>query len=365
MIEQYFLYKVYLSFRILQAIVAIVFNLVILICVGRFKYLRSTANLLVGSLALTDFLHALTSLAIPLRFLPFPWFMKAKLCIFGTTGEIITVHTELVSFAILAAERWNSLLAKLNRSKKWSRVKVLTITIICWMLICMWNIGMAIFKSKHTPEGTPCTVFSYFPSYFVFVGFSVFPIATLIIAFFYMRIACVARSSTNQVMAADAATTNEQMIKNDLRITKMMAKVVGIFFALYCPFFVVAISISDTSPMWLRVLYYISILVYDVNFWINPIIYAWSDKKFRKALEDLLPRVLTNCWKTTGVASASVSPMNQVDTGANEAGTSGTRSSQMAQLDVIRRYGNKNNEPGTISVSLESSVSPGSEGPNQ
>ena len=300
--EDSILYEVYFICRVLQSSCAMVLNLVILICVVRYKYLRSSANLLVGGIALTDFLHALaTAVFLPLHFWTSQWAYRSAICLIGMTSEAVTIMLELVSFAALAMERWNSLLAKLNRSKKWTSKQVFSVTLLLWTVICVWNIAVAILKDIQPTEGMPCVVDVYFPPYYLYVGISVFLLSSATIAYFYGHIACIACSSAQQVATTAPPTMAQQLIRYDLNITKMMVKVVGVFFCLYSPSLIIAFTMTKRTPAWHRVLYYVGILIYDINFWINPIIYAWGNKNFQKAFEDLLPPWLTRFCKKPNV----------------------------------------------------------------
>ena len=345
-------FKAYYGCRIFQSICAMVLNLVILICMVRYKYLRSSANLLVGGIALTDFLHALaTAVVLPLRFLPLQWAGRSAICLTGMTSEAVTVMLEMVSFAILATERWNSLLAQLNKRKKWTTKQVFIVTLLLWVVICVWTIGVAIFKDIQPAEGMPCVVDMYFPKYFAYVSMGVFLLSTGTIAYFYMHVACIICSSAQRVAAAAPPTMAQQLIKHDLKITKMMAKVVGVFFCLYGPFFFIAFTISKRSPPWHRVLFYVAVLIYDINFWINPIIYAGGNRNFQKAFEDLLPQWLTRLWKKPNV------PVNTHPVNAITPGPSGTDSRETVQLQVKPVNVMVNNTVGTNFLTINSGTS--------
>ena len=350
--EDTILYKLYFACRIFQSICAMVLNLVILICVVRYKYLRSSANLLVGGIALTDFIHALaTAVVLPLRFLPLQWAGRTAICLTGMTSEAVTIMLELVSFAVLAMERWNSLLAKLNRSRKWTTKQVFSVTLLLWTIISVWTIGVAIFKDIQPAVGMPCVVDVYFPKYFAYVSMGVFLISSATITYFYGHIACITCSSAQRVAAAAPPTMAQQLIRHDLNITRMMAKVVGVFFCLYGPFFFIAFTISKRSPAWHRVLFYVAVLIYDVNFWINPLIYAGTDKKFQKAFEDILPQRLTKLWKKSDV------PVNIFPVNAITPGPSGTGHSEAVQLQVKPVNVMVNNTVGTNFLTFNSGTS--------
>ena len=81
-------------------------------------------------------------------------------------------------------------------------------------------------------------------------------------------------------------TRGQQSVgRRHIRLTKMLALVVGLYVALYVPH-VVLVLVTDRGD--LVGLVQAAVLISDINFWINPLIYAWKSKDFRKAFKKIL-----------------------------------------------------------------------------
>ena len=265
-------------------------NLLTLVCVCKFRYLRTPANILVANIAFSDLVHGLVPFVIIMRFFSLAESATHVLCQAGIFIELITTSSEVGCFALLAMERWNGLRAQLNRSKKWSIQRTAILVGCLWMIVIGW-LTMLNVRYVHVTGPLNCTVYDYYPAFSLYVGGIFFILTSLIIFIFYGSIAWIAYSSHNQTAEVPSAVQIQQGRKKEMRITRMMAMVCGVFFTLYSPAVLTVMFMSSQSPQWLQNLYYVTVIICDVNFWINPLIYAWRDKNFNKAFCSILAPV--------------------------------------------------------------------------
>ena len=284
------LWQFYITTRVCNSIAAMLCNMLTLVSFVKFKYLRSSANILVANIALSDFLHGLVFIFLIVRSFVVTPLETRMLCMTGLIIEIATLYTELGSFMFLAIERWNSLLALLNKRKKWGNQRILIIVGCMWVMATTWTISVCVLYADSSVV-KPCIGSQYFPPFFVNVTVGFFILTTLTVFIFYGGIAWQARKSHTQVAADAPSTSQMQTRKRDMQITRMMAMVCGVFFALYCPMLLMSFVMSPRSSDWHRGIFYVTVLFYDVNFWINSVIYAWRDKNFRKAFNTILKRI--------------------------------------------------------------------------
>ena len=264
----------------LQGAAAILSNLLTLICVFKYKYLRTSPHILIGSLALNDFLHGFSILLRAVH---------KSLCLTGYTIDMITTAIQFMTYSLMAFERRQSLHSLLHNKTKWTIKKTLVLVLISWALgiVCV----VTMIQIAEIPPGVACEELDrYLPKWYIniFLGFTIF--ASLLTVINYGSIGLMICSSNHQVTSHMPFTMQQlQRRKSNIRIAKMVAMVFGVFFALYCPVSVTLVLIDAASPAWFRVLYYISPIIYQTNFWINPFIYARRDEKFKKAFKMLLP----------------------------------------------------------------------------
>ena len=291
-------------------------NLLTLVCVCKFRYLRTPANILVANIAFNDFVHGLVPFLIIMRFSSSTESAAHGLCMAGLLIQVITTCAGLGCFALLAMERWNGLRAQLNRGKKWSIQRTVILVGCLWMVVIGFYTWLNVqYVSVTNPRN--CTLYEYYPTFSSYVGGVFFILMFLITLIFYGSIAWIAYSSHSQVVEVSSAVQQQLARKKDMRITRMMAMVCGVFFTLYCPVLLTLMFMSPQSPQWVQDIYYVNVIIYDINFWINPFIYAWRDKNFHKAFCSILAPVqslFTRCGHHLG---GTVNPVSDLSGGTN------------------------------------------------
>ena len=266
-----------------QGTAAMLFNLLTLICILKNKYLRTGPHLLIGSLTLNDFLHGF-SLVIPT--------IHKSLCLTGFILEMITVAIQFMTYVLMASERRNSLLSLLKNKRKWSMTKTFTLVVTSWILGIGFIVTMILIAE--IPPGVECVdIDANIPKWFlnILVGFTLLTSTVTLIN--YGSIGLMIRSSNHQVTSHMPLTMQQiQRRKSNICVAKMMAMVFGVFFLLYLPVLVTSPLVNLAIPSWFNEIYYSTLIIYQLNFWINPFIYAWRDKQFKKALKALLPKCI-------------------------------------------------------------------------
>ena len=99
-----------------------------------------------------------------------------------------------------------------------------------------------------------------------------FWVLTVLIFLLYAKIAQTACRQSRQVKSEGHSNSET----GDKKITKMMAMVLGVYFILNVPTNLCGIFGFQTLTL-------IFVLMFDINVWINPVIYYLKNKDFRKA----------------------------------------------------------------------------------
>lgn len=285
--------------RVLQSSMAFLVNLITIISMCKFPFLRTSSNIFVASLALTDLLHGLVSVfGLSMReiWTTNNWLWFKNSCYFSITCSAILIVVQLMTFTLISIERYISLKACASGGKPLTLKKAWIMVGLSWSFSIVYFCILLLFARKEV-EKKPCAVDSYFKPIMSYSGAILFICCTLITIIFYVKIACLVRQSGRQVSQHNAIQNTAQVTrrKKEKRITLTMAMVVGLFFVLYSPLVFTLVTLNANSTMEHRVIYYVTLIVCDVNFWINPVIYAWQNKAFRKAFRLLLGQFLRAC----------------------------------------------------------------------
>ena len=290
----------YVGIRLLQGCLAVVGNSFTIISVARFQSLRTASNILIANLGLCDLMHGLVILIVfPIRTFIDAWEVRHPSCLLLVGLEVLLVFSQYTVFMLLGIERLMVLRSKLgmNATATMSMRTILVTLPTCWVVIIVYVVLMTIYTAEYAP-GMTCSTSYIFPVIYRNVAIAYFSITTCVVGYVYIRIGIMVCGRCRQVAPSGLST----QARSDLSVARMLGMVVGLFFMLYLPFMVLGSIVKPDSPELIRFLYYVNILVYDLNFWINPIIYAWRNKDFRKAFRSLLgtrlrvePRCVCSC----------------------------------------------------------------------
>ena len=171
--------------------------------------------------------------------------------------------------------------------------------LVCWVVF----VTCVIVTTEKLSPGLPCRMGLIFPRFYEILGLVLFLCATLLTLMLNAKIAKIAWDSQRRQRrrggggggdggGVGGGASGQMSIrrKKELSVARMLAIVVGIFFLLCSPMYFATLIVKPTSPPWHRGLYYAFILLGDVNFWVNPVIYVWRNKDFRNAIRNLFGR---------------------------------------------------------------------------
>ena len=278
-----------------QSIAAMSANLLTLFCIAKYKYLRTWPNLILASLAAGDFLHGF--IAGLNTILMEAGRAELILCTVVALLEATSLYVQFINYLLLAAERQNSLQHLVKNKQRWRLKTICILVLVGWVSCTLWHIIVAaLMITNDIFSGQTCEdIEMYLPSWYTSVTVVFILIMTSLICATYGSIGLMVRKSSHQVTShMPMAMQQEQKRKASVRIASMMALVFGVFVCLYCPFVIAVLVISPTSPPWFHDFYYVTVVIYNLNFWVNPFIYVWRDKKFKKAFKTIFPRCCFN-----------------------------------------------------------------------
>ena len=337
---------VYYSVRCAQATIGVFGNGLTMIAIIKYDFLKSATNVFIFSLALNDFqIGLMTPLAVATHY-------TRPSVTQGYIDNRTTMNTKDSNFPNLTNkgeslnQTWgrNTSMDGNNQQfekvafdpeyfAKWSRMclaKEITNTlqsfgsIICIFLISvdrfifiekplryygLMDIRKALFSCMslwivcvvvgpvliplyvHPEPAQPCDTSLWSSMYFYGIVTPLFTVLTVTNVILYIRIAYVAFSKSNSVAPATLSAQNQEFykkVRKENKITKMLSIVLGLYVALYLPTVIFGSFGGESSLDILIVIKYISYMLWFTAMCVNPFIYVWKSKDFRKAFVLLL-----------------------------------------------------------------------------
>ncbi|XP_030638791.1 trace amine-associated receptor 13c-like [Chanos chanos] len=272
-------------------------NLLVIISVCHFKKLHTPSNILIFSLAVSDILVGI--ILMPLRFIwmiESCWFFGLIFChvynFFSFHLTSVSVH----NVALIAIDRYFALSHYFLYSKEVSKSVMYIVVLFNWMFSLFYNFALLYFNGNFT-DLTMCPgecflvqdeVWSLVDVLIVFV----FPCAVIIIL--YMSIFFIARKHINSIRKLDIQRNGvdgknaKDSVTSERKAAKVLGILVCVFLACLIPYYVCIFLGNTIQSEFLYNVISNVLIVFYLNSFINPIIYALFYPCFQRSIKLIL-----------------------------------------------------------------------------
>ncbi|XP_062857137.1 trace amine-associated receptor 13c-like [Trichomycterus rosablanca] len=272
-------------------------NLLVIISVCYFKQLHTPTNMLLLSLAVSDFLVGL--FVMPFHFtwlIESCWRFGQAFCILFNFLSFQLTSVSVGNVALIALDRYVALSNPFLYSKDISSTLVHTVILLSWLFSLLYNSVMFYMNGNFTDlslcPGECLYTLGEVSSFIDLVFIVVVPSALMVIL--YIQIFVIARRHANAIR--ELSQINKNLSKTHLDSTKserkavtMLGILVFVFLVCLVPYYVSSLMSDTISDSSYPIINNILILFY-LNSSINPIIYALFYSWFQKCI-----RIIVSC----------------------------------------------------------------------
>ncbi|KAK2840303.1 hypothetical protein Q5P01_014043 [Channa striata] len=262
-------------------------NLLVVISISHFKQLHSPTNLLLLSLAVSDFFMGL------LMFFHIDgcWFLGNLVCNLYQYLAFIIGSVSVATMVLISVDRYVAICKPLRYSTEITQKRVKICISLCWICSIIYT-GLYLKDNLKQPGRYiscfgECVIFiNYIAGLADLVISFIVPISIIIVL--YMRVFVVAVSQARAMRSHIAAVSLQRSVKvlakkSELKAARTLGVVVGVFLMCLCPYYIVSLTGQDTllhasSAAFVIYLYYF-------NSCLNPLIYAFLYPWFRKSIK--------------------------------------------------------------------------------
>uniref|UniRef100_G3N7B7 G-protein coupled receptors family 1 profile domain-containing protein n=1 Tax=Gasterosteus aculeatus TaxID=69293 RepID=G3N7B7_GASAC len=281
-----------LTYMLLSSIslLTVTLNLLVIISIYHFKQLHTPTNLLLLSLAVSDFFVGLL-MVFQIVLIDGCWFLGDLMCIFYTFLDFIITSASVGTMVLISVDRYVAICEPLHYFNKVTQKRVKICVCLCWT----WSaiLHSVLFKDNLEEAGRynscigECViVINYIAGranlFLTFIG----PVTVIIVL--YMRVFVVAVTQARAMRSHVAAlplkiAMTKTAKKSEMKAARTVGVIVVVFLVCLCPYYCVSLSEQDTllsassATIVVRVFYFNSCL--------NPLIYAFFYPWFRKSMK--------------------------------------------------------------------------------
>ncbi|XP_017306139.1 trace amine-associated receptor 13c-like [Ictalurus punctatus] len=267
-------------------------NMLIIISVLHFKQLHTPTNMLVFSLAVSDFLvGALVMLPMFIWTIESCWIFGRDFCIsFLLIGGFLT-SLSIYNIALIAVDRYLALsnpFLYMNTISKWTMYIVVFSN---WCVCLVYNTAFCYFNGTFMSylmcPGECFYIVKDIPSVIDLVYSFIFPLSVIIIL--YTRVFVIAKKHATAIRELNNHTRpktqkiTSHSMKSERKAAKVLGILVSVFLMCLLPYFIYSLLgnvIELQTKTFQKVL-----LVFCLNSTINPVIYALFYPWFRRCIK--------------------------------------------------------------------------------
>ncbi|XP_075960772.1 trace amine-associated receptor 13c-like [Anarhichas minor] len=271
------------------SLLTVTLNLLVIISIYHFKQLHTPTNLLLLSLAVSDFFVGFL-MFFQIVLIDGCWSFGDLMCILYYVLDFIIISASEGTMVLISVDRYVAICEPLHYPNKVTQKRVKICVCLCW--ICSAFLHSLLLKDNLEQPGRynscfgECViVINYIAGladlFLSFIG----PVTVIIVL--YMRVFVVAVSHARAMRSHTAAFSLKCSVsvtakKSELKAARTLGVVIVVFLVCLCPYFCVALTGQDTLLNASTAAFVICLFYF--NSCLNPVIYAFFYPWFRKSI---------------------------------------------------------------------------------
>ncbi|XP_075960854.1 trace amine-associated receptor 13c-like [Anarhichas minor] len=274
-----------------MSLLTVALNLLVIISISHFRQLHSPTNLLLLSLAVSDFLVGLLLMPFQILLLGGCWFLGNTICGLFYYASFILTSASVGNMVLISVDRYVAICDPLCYPTKVTQKRVKICICLCWICSVLYN-GLMQIELLTQPDiynscYGECVVVIDFITGAVDVSMTfVGPISVIIVL--YMRVFVVAVSQARAMRSHIAAVTLRGSVtvtakKSERKAARTLGVVVVVFLICFCPYFYPSFASQETSSSVTFSIFGVWLLY--CNSCLNPMVYAFFYPWFRRSIK--------------------------------------------------------------------------------
>ncbi|XP_068590279.1 trace amine-associated receptor 13c-like [Cebidichthys violaceus] len=274
-----------------MSLLTVALNLLVIISISHFRQLHSPTNLLLLSLAVSDFLVGLLLMPFQILLLGGCWFLGNMICGLFYFASAIFTSASVGNMVLISVDRYVAICDPLCYPTKVTQKRVKICICLCWICSVFYN-SMILIDFLTQPDrynscyGECVVVINFITGavdvLMTFVG----PISVIIVL--YMRVFVVAVSQARAMRSHIVAVTLRGSVtvtakKSERKAARTLGVVVVVFLICFCPYFYSSFASQEMATSVAFSIFGVWLLY--CNSCLNPMVYAFFYPWFRRSIK--------------------------------------------------------------------------------
>ncbi|XP_022623046.1 trace amine-associated receptor 13c-like [Seriola dumerili] len=272
------------------SLLTVALNLLVIVSISHFRQIHTPTNILLLSLAVSDFLVGLLLTPGEILLNTGCWFLGDLMCSLYNYVSFIIISTSVGDMVLISVDRYVAIYDPLHYTTRVTERRVKLCVCLCWFCSVLYNSLIVKDDLTHPDRHNSCygeclIVIDHTAGAVDLVLTFVLPITVIIVL--YMRVFAVAVSQARAMRSHITAVTLQRSVavttkKSELKAARTLGVLVVVFLMCFCPYYVDTLAgdalLTNSSSSFLLYIFYL-------NSCLNPIIYALFYPWFRKVIK--------------------------------------------------------------------------------
>ncbi|XP_040913465.1 trace amine-associated receptor 7d-like [Toxotes jaculatrix] len=268
------------------SLLTVTLNLLVIISISHFRQLHTPTNLLLLSLAVSDFLVGLFVMPAEILLTTTCWILSDLTCALYYLLPVITISASVGSMVLISVDRYVAICDPLHYPAKVTPKIGSVCVFLCWVYAVIYGVFLLYDNLKQPGRYNSCDgecVVIITGAVDLVLGF-IIPIAVIMLL--YMRVFVVAVSQARAMKSHTECGSIKhaktvKVKKSEIKAAKTLGILIVVFLMCYSPYYCVSLTGHDiligssTEAFMIFLMYFNSCL--------NPVIYALFYPWFKKA----------------------------------------------------------------------------------
>uniref|UniRef100_A0A3B4B310 G-protein coupled receptors family 1 profile domain-containing protein n=1 Tax=Periophthalmus magnuspinnatus TaxID=409849 RepID=A0A3B4B310_9GOBI len=273
--------------------ITVFLNLLVIVSIHHFRQLHSCTNLLLLSLAVSDFLVGFLQMPFQIFYYHGCWYLGDFACALNNFSSFLVVSASVGNMVLISVDRYIAVCEPMSYHAKVTSGRVKVCICLCWMfssLHAVWILRDLLGEPDvyNSCVGECVIIVNYAEGMVDLVVTFLAPI--MVISYLYLRVFGVAvshsRAMRSQISSVTVGPVSVTIPKTEMKAAKTLGLLVIVFLLCSCPYYCFTVAAdsnlfgasSGEAELWL--IYF--------NSCINPIIYVFCYPWFRKTVKIIL-----------------------------------------------------------------------------
>ncbi|XP_075334905.1 trace amine-associated receptor 13c-like [Odontesthes bonariensis] len=272
------------------SVLTVTLNLLVIISVSHFRQLHTPTNIILLSLAVSDFLMGLLLMPVEILRNTACWFLGDIVCSLYNSMSFIITSASVGDMVLISVDRYVAICDPLHYPTRVTEGRVKLCVCLCWLCSVFYGSLLSIDEFKIPGRHNSCygecliTIGNIAGTIDLVVSFIV---PVIVIVVLYMRVFVVAVSQARAMRSHVTAVTLQLLVsqttkKSELKAARTLGVLVVVFLICFIPYYSVSLAGDDLLSG--SYAFYVLFLFY-FNSTLNPVIYALFYPWFRKAVQ--------------------------------------------------------------------------------